>query len=71
MLQIKLHVFCYLYYRTFRLLVSLRNKTAERGGRQNGCVTNVTGLLRACPVVIFAKYQCFCGLLQKDLFKGR
>ena len=71
MLHIKLHVFCYLYYRTFRLLLSLRKKKSERGGRQNGGVTNVTGLLRACPVVIFAKYQCFCGLLQKDLFKGR
>ena len=35
------------------LLVSLRNRTAGRRGRQNACVTNVTGLLLACFVVIF------------------
>ena len=48
------------------VLVNLRNKTVERGGRQNGC-----------SVVVLTKYQTFFlgggrgGLLQNDLFNGR
>ena len=33
------------------------------------CVTNVTGLLLACFVVIFTKHFMFSGLLQKDQLK--
>ena len=35
------------------------------------CVTNVTGLLLACFVVIFTSHFMFSGLLQKDQFKGK
>jgi len=34
------------------------------------CVTNVTGLLLMCFVVIFTHKLMFSGLLLKDLFKG-
>ena len=50
-------------------VVRLRNRTAERRGRQNAlCARHVTGLLLACFVVIFLM---FSGLLQKDLSKGQ
>ena len=45
--------------------MSLRNTTAKRL-----CVTNVTGLLFACFVVIFYLTSLLSSLLQKDLFKG-
>ena len=47
------------------LLLSLRNRTVERRGRQNACVTNVTDLLLMCLSSSWLKM--FPGLLQKDL----
>ena len=44
-----------------------RTKTAKRL-----CVSNVTGLLLACYVLIFTSHNLmFSGLLQKDRFKGK
>ena len=47
---------------------------AQQDGRKKRttkrlCVTNVTGLLLACFVVIFTKHFMFSGLLQKDHLK--
>jgi len=56
--------------KTTTTLQSLRNRTpATRGGQQNACVTNVTGLLFACFVVIFTKYQCFLVFYNKICLK--
>ena len=52
------------------ITVKLRNKTAERREREDVCVTNVTGLLLLCFVVIFTEVN-ISGILQKDLFIGR
>ena len=43
---------------------SRKRRTAKRL-----CVTNVTGLLLACSVVIFTKYQCFLVFYKKICLK--
>ena len=50
------------------LIVSLRNRTAGRGGRQNTCVcvSNVTVFCRDLHLTLM-----FTEPLQKDLFKGK
>ena len=55
-----------LHWVQIAIIVSLRNRTVERGGRQNACVANVTGL---CVVVIFTKYQCFSVFYKKISLK--
>ena len=55
-----------LHWVQIAIIVSLRNRTVERGGRQNACVAKVTGL---CVVVIFTKYQCFSVFYKKICLK--
>ena len=59
-----------------RLLVRDLSECTKQDGRKKRTtkrlgVTNVTGLLLACFVVIFTYYFMFSGLLQKDQFKGK
>ena len=53
----------------FSMSSEFTQQTTEKGGRQNTCVTNVTGLLLACSEVIFTKYQCFLVFYKKDGLK--
>ena len=55
-----------LHWVQIAIIVSLRNRTVERGGRQNACVAKVTGF---CVVVIFTKYQCFSVFYKKICLK--
>ena len=49
-----------LHWVQIAIIVSLRNRTArKRRTAKRVCVTNVTGLLLVCVVVIFTKFQCF------------
>ena len=49
-----------LHWVQIAIIVSLRNRTArKRRTAKCVCVTNVTGLLLVCVVVIFTKFQCF------------
>ena len=76
-LLIKPIVFCFFWRSRYRprrwiltsLLVSLRNRMAQRRGRQNACVTNVTGLFPACLLRSSINITVFW-YLQKDLLKG-
>ena len=56
-----------------RLIRDLSEFTQQDGRKKRTtkrlCVTNVTGLLLACFVVIFTKHFMFSGLLQKDQLK--
>ena len=55
-----------------QILVSLCNRTAERRGRQNTCVTDKCDRAITC---VFCRDRhltsVFSGPLQKDLFKGK
>ena len=49
-----------LHWVQIAIIVSLRNRTArKRRTAKCVCVTNVTGLLLVCVVVIFTKFRCF------------
>ena len=67
---------CTYYYET-RLyeivlkIVSLRNRTAERRGRQNAFVWQTWQAYYLCVLWWSSLKLMFCGLLRKDLFKGR
>ena len=51
------------------ILVSLRNRTAERRGRQNACVWQKWQGYYSCVLSWSSVKLMFSGLLQKDLFK--
>ena len=83
-IRVLINLFIYKFPTFYAHLMSLLGRTSRRSlaisqfTQQDGrkrrtakrlCVTNVTGLLLACSVVIFTKYQCFLVFYKKICLK--